>query len=100
MSGGTYKYDLADLTAVADGLSALAADYEHASAHRQDAHGALGYGDLRGAVRDFVDNWEHERGQQLEAISGSSTALGEIIDDYVQHDGDAAGRLRDGSGPR
>ena len=95
MSGGTYKYDLADLTAVAGGLSALTADYENASSHREDAHGALGYGDLRGAVRDFVDNWEHERGQQLEAIDGSAAALVKIIDDYVEYDATAAGELLD-----
>lgn len=100
MSGGTYRYDLSDLTGVAGGLSALAGDYESASAHREDADAALGYGDLRAAVRDFVGNWEHERGQQLEAIDGSATALRGIIEDYVEHDRTSAGGVRGGGGPR
>lgn len=97
MSGGTYKYDLADLTAVAGGLGTLAADFENASDHREDADGALGYADLRGAVRDFVDNWDHERGQQLEAIHGSATALVEIVENYVEYDERATADLRAGS---
>lgn len=98
MSGGQYKYDLEDLTAVASGLSTLHADFEHASRTRDDAHGALGYGDLQGAVRDFVDNWEHERGKQLEAIAGSAEALGTIVDSYVEHDRTAADELRENCG--
>ena len=95
--GGTYKYDLADLTAVAGGLGTLAADFDNASQHREDVDGALGYSDLRGAVREFVDNWDHERGQQLEAINGSASALSEIIDNYVEYDTTAATDLRDSS---
>lgn len=94
MSGGTYKYDLGELHAVSGGLDALAADFESASANRADVDGALGYGDLRGAVRAFVDNWEHERGKQLEAIGGSATALSEIIDKYVEYDTSSAEQLR------
>ena len=95
MAGGTYRYDLADLEAVAGGLATLAADFEGASRTRDGADGALGYGDLRDAVRVFVDSWRHERGQQLEEIRGSATALGEIIAGYVEHDDTAAAGLRD-----
>ena len=94
MSGGTYTYDLADRRGRRS--RALAADFENASQNREDADAALGYGDLRGAVRDFVDNWDHERGQQLEAIDGSAAALVEIIDNYVEYDTTAAADLREG----
>ena len=55
MAGGTYRYDLADLEAVAGGLGALAADFEGASRTRDVADGALGYDGLRTAVREFVE---------------------------------------------
>jgi len=93
VSGGTYTYDLADRRGRRS--RALAADFENASQNREDADAALGYGDLRGAVRDFVDNWDHERGQQIEAIHGSASALVEIID-YVEYDATAAADLGEG----
>ena len=99
MSGGTFKYDLAELTTVASGLATLASDFENASKTREDADGALGYGDLRGAVREFVDNWSHERDKQIEAINGSSEALAEIIDNYVEYDETSADQLRDDCAP-
>lgn len=99
MSGGTYTYDLVDLTRVAGGLTTLAAAFGDASAHRQDADGALGYPDLRGAVRGFVDNWTHERGKQIEAIQGSAEALGRIIDGYEEYDVSSADELRESCAP-
>lgn len=95
MAGGTYRYDLAELEAVAGGLGTLAADFEGASRTRDGADGALGYDSLRAAVREFVGNWSHERGKQLEEIRGSATALDEIIAGYVEYDDTAAAGLRD-----
>lgn len=100
MSGGQYKYDLGELRTVAGGLAALARDFEQASSNRQDADGALGYGDLRNAVRDFVDNWDHERGKQIEAITGSGEALNKIIDGYVAYDASSAEQLRENCDPQ
>ena len=86
MAGGTCRYDLADLEAVAGGLTALAAGFEVASRTRDGADGALGYGHLRDALREFVGNGSHERGKQLEEIRGSATALTEVVGGYVEHD--------------
>lgn len=99
MSGGTYTYDLADLYRVASGLDRLAADFDGASSNRQDTDGALGYADLRAAVRGFVDNWSHERGKQIETSQGSAEALGRIIDGYEQYDASSAGELREACAP-
>lgn len=99
MSGGTFKYDLEELTTVQEGLRTLASDFESASSTRKDADSALGYGDLRSAVRDFVDNWSHERDQQIEAINGSAEALTEIIDNYVEYDETSADQLREDCAP-
>ena len=65
-AGGTYRYDLADLEAVAGGLGALAVDFA-------------------GAFRT---------GKQLEGIRGSATAPTELIGGYVEHDGTAASGVR------
>ena len=46
-------------------------------------------------MSEFVSNWSHERAKQLEQIRGSAMALGEIIANYVEHDGTAAAGLRD-----
>lgn len=96
---GQYKYDLGELTTVASGLGTLAANFESASANQQDADGALGYGDLKSAVRDFVDNWKHERGKQIEAIQGSADVLGKIIDGYVEYDTSSSETLRENCQP-
>ena len=66
MAGGTYRYDLADLEAVAGGVTAFAADFAVA---------------LR-------------RGKQLEEIRGSATAPTELIGGYVEHDDTAASGVR------
>jgi len=94
-----YKYDLEELTSVSSGLATLKGDYENASRDRGDAHGALGYGDLQGAMRDFVDNWKHERSKQLEAIEGASEALKKIIENYVEFDETSADQLREDCQP-
>ena len=96
---GVFKYDLVELTSVSSGLATLKGDYENASRDRGDAHGALGYGDLQGAMREFVDNWKHERGKQLEAIEGSSEVLQKIITNYVEYDADSAEQLREDCQP-
>lgn len=94
-----YKYDLEELTAVSSGLATLRGDYESASRERGEVDGALGYGDLRSAVRDFVDNWKHERDKQLEAIGGAAEALDKIIANYVEYDADSAEGLREDCQP-
>ena len=96
---GVFRYDLYELTSVSDGLAALKGDYENASRSRGEVDGALGYGDLRGAVQDFVGNWKHERDKQLEAIEGASQALRTIIDGYVAYDDGAAEQLRSDCAP-
>lgn len=96
---GVFMYDLYELTSVSDGLAALKGDYENASRSRGEVDGALGYGDLRGAVQDFVANWTHERDKQLEAIEGGSQALRRIIDGYVAYDESSAEQLRSDCAP-
>jgi len=97
--GGVYQYDLEELTSVSSGLATLKADYENTSRSRDDAHHALGYGDLQDAMRDFADNWKHERNKQLEAIEGSRTALDGIIQSYVEYDEGSAEQLREDCQP-
>jgi hypothetical protein len=93
---GIYKYDVDDLTQTARGLRTLHSDFSHASEARRGAAGAMGYDDLRGAVEDFVDNWEHNRTRQLEAIDAAAQALDGILTDYVDGDEGAAAQLRSG----
>ena len=94
--GGIYKYDVDDLGDTASGLSTLKSDFENASRARSEASGAMGYGDLRGAVEEFVDNWKHNRERQLEAIAAAAEALDSIVTNYVDGDENAAGELRSG----
>jgi hypothetical protein len=92
--GGIYKYDVDDLTQTASGLRTLHSDFSSASAARKGASGAMGYGDLRSAVEEFVDNWEHNRKRQLEAIESAAEALDGIVTNYVDGDASAATELR------
>lgn len=94
--GGIYKYDVDDLTETAVGLRTLHADFSSASETRKGASGAMGYGDLRAAVEEFVDNWEHNRKRQLEAIDAAAEALDGIVTNYVDGDERAAAQLRSG----
>ena len=94
--GGIYKYDVDDLTQTASGLRTLHSDFSSASEARRDASGAMGYGDLRGAVEEFVDNWEHNRERQLEAIDAAAEALDGIVTNSVDGDENAAAELRSG----
>lgn len=96
---GVYKYDLAELTSVSSGLATLKGDYENASRDRGNADSAFGYPDLQRAMRDFVDNWKHERDKQLEAIEGAGGALKKIIENYEKYDADSAEELREGCQP-
>jgi hypothetical protein len=93
---GIYKYDVDDLMQTASGLRTLHSDFSHASEARKGASGAMGYGDLRGAVEEFVDNWEHNRKRQLEAIDAAAGALDGILTGYVDRDEKAAAQLRSG----
>jgi len=92
--GGIYKYDVDDLTETASGLRTLHSDFSSASQAREGASGAMGYGDLRGSVEEFVDNWEHNRKRQLEAIESAAKALDSIVTNYVEGDERAAAELR------
>jgi hypothetical protein len=92
--GGIYKYDVDDLTQTASGLRTLHSDFSTASQARKGASGAMGYGDLRSAVEEFVDNWEHNRKRQLEAIESAAEALDGIVTNYVDGDEGAAAELR------
>jgi hypothetical protein len=83
---GTWKYDLAELEGTASGLRTLQSDFETASQVREAAGGAFGYPWLAGAVESFVDNWKHNREQQIETISKTREALVEIIQNYVDLD--------------
>lgn len=94
--GGIYRYDVADLGETARGLRTLRSDFAHASTTREEASGALGYGDLRGAVSAFVDNWKHNRERQLDAIDAAAEALDGIVTNYVDGDAQAASALRGG----
>lgn len=94
--GGIYKYDVDDLTETASGLRTLHSDFSSASQARKGASGAMGYGDLRAAIEEFVDNWEHNRKRQLEAIEAAAEALDGIVTNYVDTDADAAAELRSG----
>lgn len=94
--GGIYKYDVDELGQTASGLRTLQSDFENASSMRSQASGAMGYGDLRGAIEEFVDNWKHNRDRQLEAIGSAAEALGGIVDNYVEGDTSAAAELRSG----
>lgn len=94
--GGIYKYDVDDLGDTAAGLRALKSDFAHASTAREEAAGALGYGELRGAVAEFVDNWKHNRERQLDAIDAAAEALDGIVANYVEADSSAAQALRSG----
>lgn len=94
--GGVYKYDVDDLSRLARGLDNLRSDFEGASEAQGDASGAMGYDSLRGAIEEFVDNWEHNRKRQVEAIGKTATALQEIRDTYVEQDETSAAELRSG----
>ena len=83
---GTWKYDLDELTGTASGLQTLQGDFESASQVQEAAGGAFGYSWLAGAVESFVDNWSHNRGQQIETIAKTREALVEIIQNYVDLD--------------
>ena len=84
---GVYTYDVDDLHRTASGLQSLRADFEQAS-------GAFGYGDLSGAVEQFVGNWKHNRERQIEAIGGAAEALTTITDNYVDQDEAVAQAVR------
>ena len=94
--GGIYKYDVADLGNTAQGLRTLKGDFEGASRTRERASDALGYPKLRAAVEEFVDNWEHNRERQLEAIESAAEALDKITESYVDGDEKGAAALREG----
>lgn len=97
--GGIYKYDVADLGETARGLRTLKGDFAGASSARRSASGALGYPELRSAVAEFVDNWEHNRTRQLEAIDSAAAALDSIVQNYVEGDRQGAQALRSGGRP-
>ena len=81
-----WKYDLAELTDTASGLTTLKSDYEGATDSRKAASAAFGSDDISGAVEEFVDSWSKKRKQQIESIGNAATALQGIIDNYVQLD--------------
>jgi hypothetical protein len=83
---GTWRYDLCELEGTVSGLQTLQADFETASQVQEAAGGAFGYSWLTGAVESFVDNWSHNRGQQIETLTTTREALVEIIQNYVDLD--------------
>ncbi len=75
----------------------MRSDFENASQVRESRDDALGYGDLRGAMADFVDNWKHNRERQLETLSSAEEALTGITENYVAFDEQAVATLNETS---
>ncbi len=90
-----YRYDVAELAEAEQGLARLKSDFENASRIREEHDAALGYGDLRGAVGDFVDNWKHNRERQLQTLESAQEALAGITENYVAFDAQAVDALND-----
>jgi hypothetical protein len=92
---GIYKYDFEDLSDTASGLARLRSDFANASSVKEEAADSFGYGDLIGAVEEFVDNWSANREKQLETLESAKTALDDIVENYRSLDADGVAELED-----
>jgi hypothetical protein len=95
MARDFYRYDLEDLVEAANGMQSLRSSFENASSVREEADDAFGYPDLKDKVKDFVDNWKHNRERQLEAIGAAHEALQGISEGYVEFDANGVAELQD-----
>lgn len=74
-------YNLASLSATADELAALAADFEGSGSYVDRGSSAVGHDKVVDALDHFVDNWRRHR----ESLTSSLTAVAEMA--QACHDG-------------
>ena len=87
------EVDLALLRETAGGLGMLLHEFERAAAVVEDAEQAIGRNALLDGMREFVDEWEHNRGKLLASIQAVYEAATESHDAYVRVDDELAASI-------
>jgi hypothetical protein len=74
------KVDYQLLDATERTLASLTSEFQHIEAQTSGCGGAMGSGDIAGAMSSFASNWSYHR----EKLVGSMQALGKMVSDTRQ----------------
>ncbi|MGH3166374.1 MAG: hypothetical protein ACRDN0_10835 [Trebonia sp.] len=75
------KVDYQLLDSIERNLSNLVSQFEHIETQTASYDGALGSGDIAGAMGNFSGNWDYHRKQMVSSMQ----ALGQMVSSTKQH---------------
>ncbi|RBY96704.1 hypothetical protein DQ237_08860 [Blastococcus sp. TF02-8] len=91
---GDLEVDLELLRETAGSLGMLMHEFERAADIVEDAESAIGRNALLDEMREFVDEWKHNREKLLKSLQAVYEAATESHDAYVQVDNDLANSIQ------
>jgi hypothetical protein len=87
---GDLEVDLGLLGETAGSLGMLVHEFERAAAIVEDAEPAIGRNPLLDEMREFVEEWEHNREKLLQSLEAVYEAATQSREAYIQADNELA----------